>query len=129
MSTKTNLNDFPAEVDDTKYSMQTHMIYGKNISSKWDYSHHVVAPLSSSVIFKLDSVERGAEGFLEFANSKQFGDDFTPIYIYDRFGEPNKDLLEENLAYVEKGEKAVPLPQGWEPYQLFLVFLQKQEMR
>jgi len=112
MSTKTNLNDFPADVDDTKYSMQTHMIYGKNISSKWDYSHHVVAPLSSSVIFKLDSVERGAEGFLEFANSKQFGDDFTPIYIYDRFGEPNKDLLEENLAYVEKGEKAVTFATG-----------------
>src|SRR3972149_1724890 len=89
-------------VDESKYSMQTHLIYGKNVSSKWDYAHHVVAPLSSSVIFRLDSVERGAEGFNEFANTDVFGEGSAPIYIYDRMGEPNKDLLEENLAYVEK---------------------------
>jgi cystathionine beta-lyase/cystathionine gamma-synthase len=100
------------KTDETKYSMQTHLIYGKNVSNKWDYSHHVVAPLSSSVIFKLDSVERGAEGFLEFANSKILGEDTVPIYIYDRLGEPNKDLLEENLAYVEKGEMAVTFATG-----------------
>lgn len=98
--------------DDSKYSMQTHLIYGKNTSKKWDYSHHVVAPLSSSVIFRLDSVERGAEGFMEFANSKILGEDTVPIYIYDRLGEPNKDMLEENLACVEKGEMAVTFATG-----------------
>ncbi|MGE5859418.1 MAG: trans-sulfuration enzyme family protein [Ignavibacteria bacterium] len=100
------------KTDEAKYSMQTHLIYGKNVSNKWDYSHHVVTPLSSSVIFKLDSVERGAEGFLEFADSKILGEDSVPIYIYDRLGEPNKDLLEENLAYVEKGEMAVTFATG-----------------
>jgi len=100
------------KTDEAKYSMQTHLIYGKNVSNKWDYSHHVVAPLTSSVIFKLDSVERGAEGFLEFADSKVLGEDTVPIYIYDRLGEPNKDLLEENLAYVEKGEVAVTFASG-----------------
>jgi methionine-gamma-lyase len=98
--------------DDSKYSMQTHMIYGKSHSRKWDYSHHVVAPISSSVIFRLDSVERGAEGFKEFANSKILGEDSVPIYIYDRLGEPNKDMLEENLAYIEKGEMAVTFATG-----------------
>jgi cystathionine beta-lyase/cystathionine gamma-synthase len=97
--------------DETKYSMDTHIIYGKNISSKWDYSHHVTAPISSSTTFRLDSVERGAQGFERFANTKLFGDE-TPIFIYDRLGEPNKDLLEENLAYVEKGEMAITFATG-----------------
>lgn len=98
-------------VDDTKYSMDTHIIYGKNISDKWDYSHHVTPPISSSTTFRLDSVERGAQGFMQFANTEAFGDK-APIFIYDRLGEPNKDMLEENLAYVEKGEMAVSFSSG-----------------
>ncbi|MEW6193667.1 MAG: aminotransferase class I/II-fold pyridoxal phosphate-dependent enzyme [Bacteroidota bacterium] len=98
-------------VDDTKYSMDTHIIYGKNISDKWDYSHHVTSPISSSTTFRLDSVERGAQGFMQFANTEAFGDK-APIFIYDRLGEPNKDMLEENLAYVEKGEMAVSFSSG-----------------
>ena len=97
--------------DETKYSMDTRIIYGKNISTKWDYSHHVTAPISSSTTFRLDSVERGAHGFERFANTKVFGEE-TPIFIYDRLGEPNKDLLEENLAYVENGEMAVTFATG-----------------
>ncbi len=99
-------------VDESKYSMETHLIYGKNVTKKWDYSHHVIPPISSSVIYRLDSVERGAEGFMEFANSPVTGEDSMPIYIYDRLGEPNKDILEENLAYVEKGETAVTFATG-----------------
>ena len=99
------------KVDDTKYSMDTHLIYGKNITDKWDYSHHVTAPISSSTTFRLDSVERGAQGFMQFANTDMFGQN-APIFIYDRLGEPNKDMLEENLAYVEKGEMAVTFSSG-----------------
>lgn len=97
--------------EDSKYSMDTHLIYGKAVSDKWDYSHHVTAPISSSTTFRLDSVERGAQGFLQFANTEEFGDK-APIFIYDRLGEPNKDMLEENLAYVEKGETAVSFATG-----------------
>ncbi len=97
--------------EDNKYSMDTHLIYGKNISNKWDYSHHVTTPISSSTTFRLDSVERGAEGFQKFANTVEHENE-PPIYIYDRLGEPNKDLLEENLAYVEKGEMAVSFATG-----------------
>ena len=108
-------NDLTAKAegfDDSAYSMETHLIYGKNQSTKWDYTHHVVAPLSSSVIFRLDSVERGAEGFSEFAHSNLITENAHPIYIYDRLGEPNKDMLEENLAYIEKGEMALTFSTG-----------------
>jgi methionine-gamma-lyase len=98
-------------IDDTRYAMDTHLIYGKNVSDKWDYSHHVTAPISSSTTFRLDSVERGAQGFMQFANTDELGDK-APIFIYDRLGEPNKDMLEENLAYVEKGEMAVTFASG-----------------
>ncbi len=98
-------------VDETKYSQQTHLIYGKNLSDKWDYEHHVTAPISSSTTFRLDSVERGAMGFIKFAQTNKHDGD-PPIFIYDRLGEPNKDMLEENLASVEKGEMAVTFASG-----------------
>ncbi len=109
---KNESKEKPPGVDDTKYSMETHLIYGKDTTNKWDYSHHVVAPMSSSVIFRLDSVERGAEGFSEFANTEGTPEGALPIYIYDRLGEPNKNILEENLAYIEKGEIAVTFATG-----------------
>lgn len=112
MASEVNSNQLRKEVDDTKYSMDTHLIYGKNITTKWDYSHHVVSPISSSTTFRLDSVERGAQGFISFANTPGMREDETPIYIYDRLGEPNKDILEENLAYVEKGEMAITFATG-----------------
>ena len=96
------------------YSPETRLIWGKSYTPKWDYSHHVVPPLSSSSTFRLTSTRRGAQGFVEFAHH---ADDFTvrtkaPIYIYDRLGEPNKDLLEENLAMAEQGECAVTFATG-----------------
>jgi len=100
-----------AKIDEKKYSMDTQVIYGKSISDKWDYAHHVTAPISSSTTFRLDSVERGAQGFMQFANTEKYKDE-PPILIYDRLGEPNKDILEENLAYVEKGEMAVTFSSG-----------------
>lgn len=112
MSTEEKTNPEMNLVDDTKYSMDTHLIYGKNFTKKWDYKHHVLPPITSSVIYRLDSVERGAEGFQEFAHSPISGEEPMPIYIYDRLGEPNKDILEENLAYAERGEMAVTFSTG-----------------
>ncbi|NOX17353.1 MAG: aminotransferase class I/II-fold pyridoxal phosphate-dependent enzyme [Chlorobi bacterium] len=97
--------------DDSKYSTDTHLIYGKHVSDKWDYSHHVTAPISSSTTFRLDSVERGALGFVNWAESSKHEDE-PPIFIYDRLGEPNKDMLEENLAMIEKGEMGVAFASG-----------------
>jgi methionine-gamma-lyase len=96
------------------YSPETKLIWGKSFTPKWDYSHHVVPPISSSSTFRLTSTKRGAQGFIEFAHH---AGDFlveskAPIYVYDRLGEPNKDLLEENLAIAESGECAVTFATG-----------------
>lgn len=112
------------KLNDSKYSMETHVIYGKDVSDKWDYSHHVTAPISSSTTFRLDSVDRGAHGFQQFANTEEFGHE-APIFIYDRLGEPNKDMLEENLAYVEKGEMAVTFASGMSAISAILGVLTK----
>ncbi len=95
----------------SNYSTETNLLYGKDVSNKWAYSHHVTAPITSSTTFRLDSVERGALGFVNFTESTAHEDE-PPIYIYDRLGEPNKDMLEENLAIVEKGEMSVTFASG-----------------
>jgi len=50
------------------YAPETRLIWGKSFTPKWDYSHHVVPPLSSSSTFRLSSTKRGAKGFVEFAH-------------------------------------------------------------
>jgi methionine-gamma-lyase len=104
----------PARETESKYSTETRLIYGKMDDPRWDYSHHLLPPVSSSATYRLDSAQRGAQGFMEFAHSS---DELTvtsraPIYIYDRLGEPNKDMLEENLAFAEGGDIAVSFASG-----------------
>jgi cystathionine beta-lyase/cystathionine gamma-synthase len=97
-----------------EYGMQTKLIYGRSKSAKWDYNHHVIPPISSSSTFRLDTAKRGAKGFAEFAHHHD-GEKIqskVPIYIYDRLGEPNKELLEEHLAAAEGGECAVTFSTG-----------------
>ena len=99
---------------ESTYSAETQLIYGKMNDPRWDYSHHLLPPISSSATYRLDTAERGAQGFMEFAHSS---DELTvtsraPIYIYDRLGEPNKDMLEENLAFAEHGDIAVSFASG-----------------
>lgn len=96
------------------YSVETHLIYGESQDPRWDYSHHLLPPISSSATFRLDSAQRGAQGFTEFAHSSDEVNvtSRAPIYIYDRLGEPNKDMLEENLAYAEGGDVAVSFASG-----------------
>jgi methionine-gamma-lyase len=96
------------------YAPETRLIWGESFTPKWDYSHHVIPPISSSSTFRLATTKRGAKGFIEFAHHA--GDlnveSKAPIYIYDRLGEPNKDLLEENLKTAEQGECAVTFATG-----------------
>ncbi len=96
------------------YSLETGLIHGKSLTKKWDFSHHVVPPISSSCTFRLESTRRGALGFAEFAHhtGQQAVKSRAPIYIYDRLGEPNKEVLEENLAAAEKGDIAVTFSTG-----------------
>jgi methionine-gamma-lyase len=96
------------------HSTETHLIYGKWDDPRWDYSHHLLPPITASATYRLDNAERGAQGFTEFAHSTNevHVKSKAPIYIYDRLGEPNKDMLEENLAYAEGGDIAVTFASG-----------------
>jgi methionine-gamma-lyase len=99
---------------DNGYSAEAHLIYGQAQDPRWDYSHHLLPPMSASATFRLDTAQRGAQGFMEFAHTSEEVSvkSKAPIYIYDRLGEPNKDMLEDNLAYAEQGDIAVTFASG-----------------
>ena len=91
------------------YRLRTRLIHGSFATGRWDYDHHVVPPQSSSATFRLKSVHRGVQGFVEFASPEA---QKAPIYIYDRLDEPTRGMLEENLAVAEGGEMAVTFATG-----------------
>lgn len=97
---------------ESQRAARTRLIHGVGRSRKWDYNHHVVPPISSSATFRLDSAQRGAQGFVDFAHQMPGGETRDPIYIYDRLDEPTRGMLEENLAVAERGETAVCFASG-----------------
>jgi methionine-gamma-lyase len=98
------------KLDEKKYSIPTRLIYGQSVTHEWDYSHHVIPPITSSSTFRLGSAERGAHGFGEIG---QLGDGAkAPIYVYDRMGEPTVDMLQHMLATAEQKDIAVVFATG-----------------
>ncbi len=96
------------------YSIKSLLIHGRFKTPRWDYRHHVIPPITSSTAFRLDSARRAAKGFIEFAKEydKKKYVEHPPIYIYDRLGEPTRGILEENLAFAEKGDIAITFSSG-----------------
>jgi len=93
------------------YKPTTRLVHGPGHSAKWDFSHHVTPPLSSSTTYRLDSARRGARGFTEFGRHvKDTGE--APVYIYDRLDEPTRSILEGELAEAEGGEACVTFASG-----------------
>jgi cystathionine beta-lyase/cystathionine gamma-synthase len=97
---------------DTAYHKETRMIHGTFHSLHWNYKDHIVPPISASAAYRLESAERGAEGFQEFANPEFNRHTHAPIYIYDRLDEPTRSMLEDNLAVAEEAEAAVCFSTG-----------------
>jgi methionine-gamma-lyase len=95
----------------TEASIRTRMIHGKTSTQAWEFSRHLIPPITSATTFRLDSLDRGAQGFLSFAN-ESVGSDDAPILIYDRLDEPNTMMLEEHLALMENAECAVSFGSG-----------------
>jgi len=104
-----------------RYSKESRLIHGEMKSSVWGYSHNVVPPLSSNSTFRLDSSERGAMGFEEYAKNE----DGSPIFIYDRLEEPTTLMLEKRLAEIEGGEKALTFASGMSAISTTLLALIK----
>lgn len=98
--------------DRAGYHNETRFIHGDFYSPHWDYRDHMTPPISSSAAFRLESAERGAEGFIEFANPDFDRHRKPPILIYERLDEPSRSMLEENLAIAEGGECAVAFTTG-----------------
>lgn len=90
--------------------MEAFLIHGEDVTPRWDYSHHVVPPMTASVIYRLNTVERGAKGFAQFGNYDAMVDD--PIYIYERIDEPTTGMLEDRLAEAERGEMGIAFSTG-----------------
>lgn len=89
-------------------SPRTQAIHGEFLSQSWEFSHHLIPPMTASTTFRLGSLERGAEGFSTFGAQKTD----KPIWIYDRLEEPTTKMLEDQLALLEKGECAVTFGSG-----------------
>ena len=102
----------PKTPSKTHYRMRSRLIHGSYNTKRWDYDHHVIPPLSSSTTFRLSSVQRGVEGFVEFGSEDVALERKVPIYIYDRLDEPTRGMLEENLALAEEGEICVTFSTG-----------------
>jgi cystathionine beta-lyase/cystathionine gamma-synthase len=94
------------------YRIRTHLVHGNYERKHWDFDHHLIPPISASTTYRLGSVHRGAQGFVEFASEEAEVKGHIPIYIYDRLDEPTRGMLEENLAYAESGETSVTFATG-----------------
>jgi methionine-gamma-lyase len=112
----------PDSISVNEYAMESQLIYGRMFNPKWDYDHQLVPPISSSTTFRLDSAGRGAEGFKEFGCFQTNFSNHPPIYIYDRLGEPNKEFLEDHLAYAEQGEACLTFASGMAAITAGLLF-------
>jgi len=94
------------------YHLYTRLIHGQMVSPHWNYSDHIIPPVSASAAYRLESTARGAEGFQEFANPELNRNQHAPIYIYDRLDEPSRGMLEDNLADAEGGASCVTFATG-----------------
>ena len=99
-------------LDESKYSIQSRLIYGRSYTGAWDFKHHVIPPVTTSSAFRLDTAARGAEGFGAFGKIPSADSTSDPIYLYDRMGEPNTDLLQDALSMAEGGESCVTFSTG-----------------
>lgn len=106
------------------YRMRTAMVDGNYDSKHWEYDHHLVPPISSSVAYRLSSVHRGEEGFRHFGEAVDLQNE--PIFVYDRLDEPLSGMLEEKLAYAESGDMAVTFATGMAAISAALSALTRQ---
>jgi len=92
------------------YSIRTSMIHNDYDSRHWEYNHPLVPPMNVSCAYRLDSVQRGMQGFAQFASDENGSE--APIYVYERLDEPTRGILEEKLALAEDADIAVCFATG-----------------
>lgn len=100
------------DTKDDNYSVPTRLIYGRANDKEWDYSHHVIPPITASCSFRVESAHRGAAGFEAIGNSVATEALGSPVYVYGRMAEPNNQMLGHTLAIAERGEVGVTFSSG-----------------
>lgn len=108
-------------------SPRTRSIHGASNTEAWEFSHHLVPPMTASTTFRLKSLKRGAKGFTSFANLK--ATDKKPIWVYDRLDEPTTLMLEEQMAAMENGECSVCFGSGMGAISALLLSLLEKDRR
>lgn len=108
------------KLDESQYSIPTRLIYGKSFTEEWDYTHHVIPPMTASSTFRLGSAERGAKAFGALGNPPDSSED--PMYVYDRMGEPNNLMLQHALATAEGTEIGLTFASGMAAVQAAACF-------
>jgi len=97
-------------------SKTTLSIHGLGDTPAWEFGHHLIPPMTASTTFRLQSLKRGAQGFIDFAQGPQEktkgSKDKSPILIYDRLAEPTTLMLEEQMAMLENAEIALSFGSG-----------------
>lgn len=96
----------------TQASKSTLAIHGLWNNPSWEFGHHLIPPLTASTTFRLQSLKRGAQGFLDFAHSSKNSENMSPILVYDRLAEPTTLMLEEQMAMLENAEIALSFGSG-----------------
>ncbi len=91
------------------YSQRSRFIHGEMVSPHWDYTHHVVPPISASATYRLSSGQRGAQGFVQFGTTEAIEQE---ILIYDRLQEPTSSMLEDRLAEAERAAVGISFATG-----------------
>ncbi len=109
------------------YSIESRLIYGKNVSQRWDFKRHVIPPISASTNFRFCSAEEGTAAFADFAQRAAGQDKKEFRYIYDRLDEPNKNLLEEHLAIADQGDIALVFSTGMAAISALLAVLLEEK--
>jgi methionine-gamma-lyase len=112
------------KLDDRRYSIPTRLLYGESPNTNWNYSFHVVPPITASSTFRLESASRGARGFGQIGQV-ELGEG-GPIYVYDRMGEPNNNMLEQALAIAEDTDCGVTFATGMAAVHAALTFALNQ---
>jgi methionine-gamma-lyase len=109
-----------------KSAPETFLVHGNPRDEQWNYEYHVIPPITASTTFRLDSCDRGAQGFATFSSPAVTEPGQKPIYIYDRLAEPTVALLENSFKELEKGPSATAFGSGMAAISGSLLALCKQ---
>ena len=112
---------------DKQRAGETFLVHGNPRDEQWNYDYHVIPPITASTTFRLDSTDRGAQGFATFSSPKVTEPGEKPIYIYDRLAEPTVALLENSFKELEQGKSATAFASGMAAISAALLSLCEKE--